>query len=229
LEASCADCADVTHRFERDALHGIYPALRAVLAFQTRRKKERPTTLPLVIQEGNSERVVDLPLSEYPVYLPSPLWLEPGVVVGRARNAPVGFTLKLRHLAGPTFEDVAERFQPCSFAGMRLSFAPPEFARMIAKVAFCAAVYAIGIEPLRESPIRGVILGKDPAVGHWVGAWNGAPNSEASGLHAMKLRSVGPQLHVFVRLFAQFGAPEYHVVLGDATPDFVASDQWPWK
>jgi hypothetical protein len=37
----------------------------------------------------------------------------------------------------------------------------------------------------------------------------------------------GSQIHAFVRLFAQFGAPEYHVLLGPADPAFVASSAWP--
>lgn len=36
----------------------------------------------------------------------------------------------------------------------------------------------------------------------------------------------GSLIHAFVRLFAQFGAPEYHIVLGEADPTFVASNEW---
>ena len=229
LDASCARCRDITHRFERDALRGLLPSVRAVLAFQTRRPRERPRTLPLVIEDRGRQRVEQLSLDQYPLYLPSPVWLEPGVVTGRPPASPVGFRLEFRHLAGPTFETVAARFQPCDFVGARLTFAPPEFARMIAKVAFCAAVHAIGIEGLRQSPIRAVILGEDPAVAHWVGAWSGAEMNRPTGLHAMQLRAAGSHLHVVVRLFAQFGAPEYHVALGEAGHDFVNSDAWPWK
>jgi hypothetical protein len=32
-----------------------------------------------------------------------------------------------------------------------------------------------------------------------------------------------------LRLLAQFGAPEYHVVLALNRSAFVASPQWPWK
>ena len=45
----------------------------------------------------------------------------------------------------------------------------------------------------------------------------------------MQLRTSGTDLHVILRLFAQFGAPEYHVVLGPADPEFVRFDAWPWK
>jgi hypothetical protein len=41
----------------------------------------------------------------------------------------------------------------------------------------------------------------------------------------------GNEIHVIVRLFAQFGAPEYHIMLGKADPAFVASRDWPltWR
>lgn len=229
LNASCAGCADITHRFERDALRGLFPAIRAVLAFQTRRPSERPRQLPLVIESHGDRRVVQVALDKYPVYLPSPIWFEPGVVEGRPMGSAIGFRIELRHLAGPSFEEVARSFQPCDFVGARMSFGPPEFARMIAKIAFCGAVHAIGLAPLRQSPIRAVIRGEDPAIDHWVGAWSGSEVNPPKGLHAMQLRAAGSQLHVIVRLFAQFGAPEYHVVLGQASREFVESAAWPWK
>jgi hypothetical protein len=41
----------------------------------------------------------------------------------------------------------------------------------------------------------------------------------------------GSGIHVVIRLFAQFGAPEYHVVVGEPDPAFVASSHWPstWR
>jgi hypothetical protein len=50
-----------------------------------------------------------------------------------------------------------------------------------------------------------------------------------SGLHALTIRAAGTDIHVIVRLFAQFGGPEYHVVLGTADPTFAMSAEWPWK
>jgi hypothetical protein len=85
------------------------------------------------------------------------------------------------------------------------------------------------VAPFTKTPIRRVILGEDSSVSHWVGSWTGELQNEATGLHAMKLRASGTDIHVVLRLFAQFGAPEYHVVLGPADPKFASSVQWPWK
>jgi hypothetical protein len=136
--------------------------------------------------------------------------------------------LRFRHVAGPSFQEIA-REHSAEFVGARLTFAPQEFARTLAKIAFCAGVYALGLPPLRNSPIRNVIRGTDQDWRHWVGQWNGEEVNSVKGLHAMQVRASGSDVHIVLRLFAQFGAPEYHVVLGSADPEFVNSDAWPWK
>jgi hypothetical protein len=133
------------------------------------------------------------------------------------------------HVAGPSFEEVKQKYTDVDFVGARLSFAPEEFARTLAKIAFCAGVYVLGLEPLRKSPVRQVILGNDRDVWHWVGSWNGDQMNEPKGLHAMQVRASGSDIHIILRLFAQFGAPEYHIVLGAADPEFLSSAAWPWK
>src|SRR4051812_34887331 len=70
LKASCPSCRDITHHFERGVLRELYPSIRAVFQMQSRRKKERPKDLPLVVETGSTQQVVMLPLTEYPTYLP---------------------------------------------------------------------------------------------------------------------------------------------------------------
>ena len=228
LRASCSRCADITHRFERDTLRSLLLPVRTVLAMQTRRRKLRPKTLALVLESNGVQRTIQLPPNEFPVYLPTPLFPPPGCLAG-AYPAPKGSTkMAFRHLAGPSFEEVA-RQHDADFVGARLNFSPRDFARTLAKVAFTAAIYVLGLAPFAKTPIRGVILGEDPCVNRWVGSWVGDPVTGVDGLHTMKIRASGTDIHVILRLFAQFGAPEYHVVLGPADPDFVSSSAWPWK
>lgn len=47
--------------------------------------------------------------------------------------------------------------------------------------------------------------------------------NEPTGLYGIQIRGSGTDVH-----FAQFGAPEYHVALRLADPDFVNSEAWPW-
>lgn len=194
---------------------------------QTRRPKERPSSFPLVLESQGVQRSVLVPRDEYPAYLPVPVLRPPGCLTGVVEEDLIS-EVRFLHVAGPSFQAVAER-HGADFVGARLSFAPAEFGRMLAKIAFSAAVYAMGLRPFRNSPIRRVILGEDKAVGHWVGSWTGDPINESRGLHAIKVLASGTDIHVVLRLFAQFDAPEYLVVLGSAEPEFVASAEWPWR
>lgn len=228
LRASCNQCAAITHRFERDSLKGLWPMIRNVLAMQSRRPWARPDMLPLVLESKGARRTVLVPPRDFPLYLPMPVLQPPGAVSGNTHASEMSAKLSFIHLTGPSFEEVGRR-EGADFVGARLIFSPEEFSRMLAKIAFCAGIFAMGLAPFTSSPIRDVILGKDRRVGHWVGSWGGEPMNEANGLHSMRIRASGSDIHVFLRLFAQFGAPEYHVVLGPADPEFVRSDAWPWK
>ena len=229
LRASCRQCATVTSRFERDTLRDLWAAIRPVLEMQTRRsRKSRPGTFPLVLESNGAQRTVHVSPNKFPLYLPSPLLPPPGVLTGIPPAPEISAELNFIHIAGPSFEEVARHYD-VDFVGARLTFSPYEFARTLAKIAFSAAVYALGIAPFTHTPIRRVILGADPCIGRWVGSWTGEPMTEAKGLHAMQIRASGTEIHVFLRLFAQFNAPEYQVVLGAADPDFANSDAWPWR
>ncbi len=229
LRASCRRCSDITHRFERDSLRGLLPTIRAVLGMQTRRPKRRPMTLPLVLESKGVQRTIQVPLTNFPLYLPILRLPQPGAIAGGSNANNVSIKIDFMHIAGPSFESVSHSYSDVDFVGARITFHPEEFARTLAKIAFCAGVYTLGLTPLRNSPIRQVILGKDRDIWHWVGSWTGDPMNEAKGLHAMQVRAIGSDIHIILRLFAQFGAPEYHVVLGAADPAFVRSDDWPWK
>jgi hypothetical protein len=182
----------------------------------------------LVLESNGIQRTIQVPRNEFPLYLPTPLFPPPGFLTGAPHSPGISTQLKFLHLAGPSFEEVVHR-HAADFAGARLNFSPLDYARTLAKIAFTAAVYTLGLAPFTKTPIRRVILGEDSSVSQWVGSWSGEPVNEAKGLHAMKVRASGTDIHVVLRLFAQFGAPEYHVVLGPADPAFASSAAWPWK
>jgi hypothetical protein len=150
----------------------------------------------------------------------------PGVVEGRPRTPEIQTEVDPRHIAGPGCQevwDVALRYG-AGFIGQRLNFSPPAFACTLAKIAYGAAVAAIGIRPFKNTPIQRVILGMDPCVGHWVGGSN-LERTPQTGAHQITIDIVGSDVYVFLRLFAQFGAPEYHIVLR-ADPDCVNAEEW---
>lgn len=234
LKASCDGCAKITHRFERDTMRSLWPDVRNALSMQSRRRDKRSPTLPLIVQRDGVTETVQVSRSEFPIYLHTPLFPPPGVLWRSSPIKGIFTNMDLIRVAGPTFKEASERFPGANFVGSRSNFSPEDFAKTLAKIGFCAAVSALGLGAFTHTPIRKIILGTDPYIGHWVGTNHDAPVTEThGGLHAIKvnLSMPGSVIHVFVRLFAQFGAPEYHIVLGEADPAFVASDEWPlmWR
>ena len=227
LNASCRSCAGITSRFEKDSL-GLYDRIRTVMNMRTRHPERRSITLPVVVAADGGQ-TIEVPLMDYPVYLPIPVFLPPGIIDGRplAAGMPV-LSLSLQPIAGPTYQEAQTRHGH-DFAGTRHSFSPELFALTLAKIAYCAAIYVLGLDPLRNSPLRGIILGDNHCLGHFVGSWNGEIMNVQQGPVALQVRSRGGTVDVFIRFFAQFGAPEYHVVVGTVDQDFVKSPEWPWK
>ena len=231
LRASCPKCAAITSAFERQALRGLLSALRNVLGMRTRRKKSRSKTLSIVVERGAEQQTLELAPNKFPLYLPTPVFPPPGIVVTRPLTVWAQSYLSFIHLSGPSFDEFSKLHPGSTFVGIRLTYAPEEFSLLLAKVAYCFGVYTLGLGPLRDSPIRDVILGKNPFIGHWVGAWTGDPQNPSEGLHSARLTATtnGDDLHVVLRLFAQFGAPEYHVALGRIKPQYVNSPDWKFK
>ena len=91
---------------------------------------------------------------------------------------------------------------------------PHLFARFLAKVAFGFSVACVGSGGITNPYIIPGILGQRRDIGRWVGNLDGLPVNDRSGLHAVTLRREGDELWAHVRLFAQFGAPEYLVIVG---------------
>jgi hypothetical protein len=125
-------------------------------------------------------------------------------VEGRFAEPGIGLpVLDARHLAGPARDELATKYPDAEHVGARMTFALEDFGRTLAEIGFCAAVFALGLEPFRHTPIRAVSLGRDDRIGHWVGSWTGDEQNPPKGLHAMKIRAAGSDIHVILRLFAQ--------------------------
>jgi hypothetical protein len=233
LKASCKVCSNITHRFERDTMRCLWPEIRIVLGMQSRRRNNRPDTLPLVVQRNGAKEVIRVPRSDYPAYLHTPLFPPPAIFWRQNPVRGVFANLDMIHIAGPTFQEISQHYPGAEFVGVRANFSPDDFARTLAKIGFCAGVATVGLGAFTHTPIRKIILGTDACIGHWVGCWQGDPHNAHGGIHAIKVMYEPPssRIHVFVRMFAQFGAPEYHIFLGQADPAYVASDEWPqmWR
>jgi hypothetical protein len=92
---------------------------------------------------------------------------------------------------------------------------PSEFARMIAKIAHCAAVNDFGLEGFQPLAVD-MILGRQDTMNYLVGGDGHHFDPPATDIHTVSYRTHDEtgMLVVLVRLFAMLGAPTYHVLVG---------------
>ena len=107
LRASCDACAKITHRFEHDVTRCLWPDVRNVLAMQSRRRDKRSPTLPLILQRDGVQEVVQVPRTQYPTYLLTPLFPPPAILWSSRPVRGVFANLDTIHLCGPTFHQAS--------------------------------------------------------------------------------------------------------------------------
>jgi hypothetical protein len=116
-------------------------------------------------------------------------------------------------VGGPKGEELLKKHDANSLA-VQVTYEPVAFARLLAKIAYGFTVAEFGLSKIEEAHVLPAILGKSDDVGRWVGC--AADNRLAAGshLHEIKLSVISGEIRGHVRLFAQFNAPEYLVIVG---------------
>lgn len=115
LKASCGKSAQITGHFEHDVMRSLWPDLRHALATQSRRRDKRPPTLPLVVMRNGVRETLQVPRTEYPTYLTTPLFPPPAKFWSHEPVRGVFTNLDTIHLAGPTFRQAKRTLPRCRF------------------------------------------------------------------------------------------------------------------
>lgn len=209
--ASCPSCARITSAFEQEVLRNQLLMARTALGLKTRRKKQRPKLFELHVRERG---IVKVPITEHqpmiylPIYAPPSEYERrlpsPGIVV----RPVVRFTL----VGGMNLTDLDRKYGRDNW-GFRTDFDALALPRMIGKIAYCFAVARLGVGNF-DSPLCAAALKYPNEIGRWVGCLDAAPVNGTANLHEVSLARSGDEVHAFVRLFAQFAAPEYFVIVG---------------
>lgn len=215
-QASCANCAAITGKIERACLRRILGNFRIRYGFPTRHKKERPRTLRIE-SPGNGGKVTleDVPVQAYPRYIVLFRQKLPGILVNRpASNEfdPDPFI----------FVDPADEEKLFSRSARWGTYRNADFCLMLAKIAHAYAVADLGFVELDKYnlPLPRLILDNAEATNHYVGGQpKRDPPPDLGILHQLQVERGdlnGRQfVVVHIRLFAHFGAPLYHVVVGE--------------
>jgi len=218
-KSSCGECAGITSKFERSVLRGSFWPARILRDIQSRRQhRKAPKSYPLTIEKKRKRENIEVPLDQYPIILPFPLFSVPGYL------NPEGYAkgIKLEGIAlvsfGPRPENVLKKFGAERISIQPRRDKPVDFARMIAKIAFSMAVAVGTFAEMKDhhSPVVPAILGKANDIGRWVGTITDPTSSHEGHLHRVLIQRDEQKglLLGDVQLFSDSQTPRYGIILG---------------
>ena len=211
-KATCGACADKTSSNELKVLRGALWPARTSLQMRTRHKGARPKTLPVIeIDEAGQRRTREVRVTEHPTYIMLPTFEAPALLRGGAIPNLV-CTGAWAHLVGSSTLPALGNELGLEEVGIRLELDIYAFARLLAKIAH-GFVAGAGFDGSIGTELPSAMFAEGELVGWWVG---GAPDITLpeAGLHAVGTSLVDGKIQVRIRLFAQFGGPEYLVIAG---------------
>lgn len=219
--ASCLACAGITSAFERSVLKGPFNEARIAMRLPSRRKKNRPKQLPLSVKRKGQTQTVMLSAEDYPALIILPHFDTPAYLDQRDGNQIRATGQTTFQAGGRTLADLCKQLSANSIE-ISISYEPiGAFARMLAKIAYGFAVAAAGcdLSHIKEAYVLPAVLNKSDDVGCWVGGVKDEELVSVSDLHHISLTLVNSDILTRVRLFAQYNAPEYLIVVGRMAND----------
>jgi hypothetical protein len=191
--------------------------VRKYLKLQSRSKhKNASADTELVLVKDGNPLVVSVPIDECPIILTFPMFAVPHCLTG-IEESGINLQGVASVLFGPPLNEVLSRFGAQTIEIKDRPSEPVEFARMLAKIAYCFA-FKQGVLNKLDGPclVLPAILGQNKDIGHWVGTFTGPFRTYPGLLHRCKFHQDMENgfLIAEVQLFADSQTPTYGVVLG---------------
>ncbi len=222
LKASCKSCRDATSAFETVCLRRNFGLVRAHREMPTRRPSERPTHGKLYVHDGEKEEVREVPLDEHPNVLALPEFSAIPAYITGSLNPPLG---RMR-----MYGDAAEISRRTALhAGPTISiggtFDNDAFVRLLAKIGHGMMWASYKTDNIRPLLLPVILDGQTADAWHFIGAgFRPLPAfSHELGAGANLVRCdvvenpvAGVYILATIQLFAEWGAPSYSVICGEA-------------
>ncbi len=215
-KSTCGKCSIVTGRIERFVLRGSMRSVRVFLKLRSRRPNDVPTEYPIRIIRGNRAETIGLPLEEYPILLPMPIFDIPSFLSGDEETKGIKIIGVDTISFGPRPEEVGKKIKAKIIEVTPEKDFPNEFARMLAKIIYVYATAELGLSKTKEAFVLPAILGQKDDIGRWVGTIRRETEPKKNLLHRLKLiQEKEKQLLLGeVQLFADSLGPTYGIVIG---------------
>jgi hypothetical protein len=212
--ASCASCANVTTKFERDVARDMWGDARNSYNAPSRRKKERKTHI-LQGDSKNPERRVKVPYADYPAPMAFYKMGRSGLLEGMPATVDLSGSWQIVCV---TDNEKAKKFEERFGVPLtgRFRHMPESFARLLAKVGYCHFLCTLDPGDFRPICLPYIMGRANPS--YVVGGSFDIAAPEEVGYRLSTCGFVADtrlMLVAEIRLFANAGTPTYHVVVGD--------------
>jgi hypothetical protein len=203
-------CSEITRDIEQFCFRNMLGHFRHRVGFPT---SQRQSTLPLtLVHPDNRIEVKDVDILDHIAMFAVPTFGAPGILAGHSGTDSCG---SWAYVSNP--ETV--RAQPAGTAVGRVEFHALTYARMLAKAAHAFVVAREGLDTYKYL-LPDFILGKSSAKADFLVGCIVADLPAENTLHRVSLEEARVAcgrryLTVNIRLFAKFGAPQYHVVVAE--------------
>jgi hypothetical protein len=230
-KASCPKCRDITSAFERSVTRDTLEIARAVMQYNTRRPKRRKKAYPVKVKINGEVKTVDMPVDAYaalvpvidlgfPTYLVEKYSLSgPEYRIGRSNTVSVTVSRSPEKTRAFLDSIGAELVNPST------TFDAYEYARMLAKIAYCEAVYLLGLENIKKVFLLDFILEKKGDPWQHIGGLLEFPSgiqvtTEPGNPDIRAISIINGEIRAFIQLFSPLNAPKYIIVVGEVTDEY---------
>lgn len=207
-------CSEITRDIEQFCFRNMLGHFRHRIGFPS---SQQLSELPLTIIHLNKQMEVrDVAVADHPAMLCVPTFEAPGILTGHDGTDICGMWSSISN------PEAVKKFPEGTRVG-RVEFHARTYARMLAKIAHAFAAADAGLDTFQPL-LPDFILGKSDANPNFlIGCFVQNLPAEVGALHRMHLETaqLGDGRRFLVanmRLFAQYGAPQYHVVVGELPP-----------
>jgi hypothetical protein len=219
-KASCHRCSKITTKLEGHCFRGTLGAFRVQTKSPSKRTKQRPSSYKLTVQDENgSFSQLDIPIESYPAFLMLPKFNSMPKILSGEHIDPAITCDAWAHVTKPnpvigTYKTIVSG-----------PFNANRWLRMLAKIAHSYAIAELGLSAFKPL-LPKLILGHKSATLELFGCIGDTiPPAEDIGkgithhrIHLISAKksdnSEVEYLVADLRLFANYGSPQYHIVVG---------------
>lgn len=223
-DSSCFECSKITSSFERTCLRTMYGPLRLLYGMPSRRKKNRPATLPLKIKKTPTAEwsYTEVEQSKYPFLVLFPYFTTPLILEKPPLPQNRGAATDRLWIRGASPAYVFKDLLKALTKELRVYAIMPEatshtaeFCQMLAKIAYSYAVGELGNGSFEPYLLPAIMDAKLENCDSYIGSLE--TDEPPSGLlHELSLDDPIGSNHIVVRvrLLSKLATPTYFVVVG---------------